>query len=58
MNKKYIIGSVLVALLMLVSTQIVFLNTVKSWPSEHEGDADVGDLWITELNTSAELTNV
>lgn len=40
---------------MLVSTQIVFLKTVKSDPTRHFGDADVGDLWITELDVSSDI---
>ncbi len=59
MKKKYILGSAIVALLMLVSTQIVILNTVRSSdPAAHEGDADVGDLWISELDVSSELTTI
>lgn len=50
MKKRYILGSVIVALLMLVSTQIMFLNTAKSDPTSHTGDANVGMLWISELN--------
>ena len=56
MKKKYVLGSVIVALLMLVSTQIVFLDIARSSdPTAHEGDADVGDLWISELDVSSEL---
>jgi hypothetical protein len=59
MKKKIMWGSVLIALLMLVTTQIVFLNTVRSSdPSAHEGDADVGDLWIDELDVSSDLTTM
>jgi hypothetical protein len=53
MNKKYILGSILCILLMLVSTQTIFTNIVWSNPTEHTGDADVGDLWISELNVAA-----
>ena len=58
MKKRYVLGSVIVALLMLVSTQIVFLNTVKSDPTRHTGDADVGDLWISELDVSSDLATI
>lgn len=53
MRKRIVLGSAVVALLMLVSTQIVFLNTVKSEPTAHPGDAEVGNLWIDELDVSA-----
>ena len=49
MKKRIVLGSVVIALLMLVSTQIVFLNTVKSDPTIHTGDANAGLLWISEL---------
>jgi hypothetical protein len=58
MKKKYVLGSILCILLMLVSTQIVFMNTVKSDPSMHEGRAFVGDLWMSELNVSSALEEV
>lgn len=57
MKKRYILGSVIVALLMLVSSQIVFLNTVKSDPTCHYGDAEAGTLWITELNVSSAVND-
>ncbi|MBN1860456.1 MAG: hypothetical protein JW840_03225 [Candidatus Thermoplasmatota archaeon] len=53
MKEKYVLGSILVILLMLVSTQTILLNVVKSDPTIHTGDADVGDLWISELNVAA-----
>ena len=56
MKKKYVLGSIIVILLMLVSTQVVFLDIVKSSdPDPHEGNAWVGDLWISELDVSSEL---
>jgi hypothetical protein len=58
MKQKYVLGSILCILLMLVSTQVVFLNVVKSDPSLHEGEAYVGDLWITELDVSSVLEEV
>ncbi len=59
MKKKFVLGSIVIVLLMLVSTQIVFLTTVSSTdPTAHEGDADVGDLWISELDVSQELTTM
>lgn len=58
MKKKIMWGSVFIALLMLVSTQTVFMNTVKSDPTQHTGDADVGTLWISELNVSSELQTI
>ena len=55
MRKKIILGSVLVALLMLVSTQMVFFEIVRSSdPTAHEGYADAGDLWIDELDVSSD----
>jgi len=56
MKNKILWGSVIVALLMLMGIQMVFLNIVRSDPNPHTGDADVGDLWIDELNVSSELT--
>ena len=53
MKRKIFWGSVIIVLLMLVSSQIVFLNAVKSDPSSHTGDADVGRLWISELNVES-----
>lgn len=58
MKRKMFWGSVVVALLMLVSSQIVFLNAVKSDPTRHTGDAEVGDLWISELNVSSDLETI
>jgi hypothetical protein len=58
MKQKYVLGSILCILLMLASTQVAFLNVVKSDPSLHEGEAYVGDLWITELDVSSELEEV
>lgn len=58
MNKKYILGSILCILLMLVSTQTMLLNIVRSDPPIHEGDAYVGNLWMSELNTSSVLGDV
>ncbi|UCF49314.1 MAG: hypothetical protein JSU91_06080 [Thermoplasmatales archaeon] len=56
MRKKIMLGSVLITLLMLVTTQLVVLNIVRSSdPTAHAGDADVGDLWIDELDVSQEL---
>jgi len=55
-RKRKILGSAIVVLLMLVSTQIVFLKTAKSEPTRHFGDADVGDLWISELDVSSDIT--
>jgi hypothetical protein len=56
MKKRNILGSAIVVLLMLMSTQTVFLNVVRSDPSEHTGDAFVGNLWISELDVSSDLT--
>ncbi len=53
MNQKVMLGSILCILLMLVSTQTVFLNIVKSDPQIHQGEAFVGDLWVSELNVSS-----
>jgi hypothetical protein len=59
MKKKIMLGSVIITLLMLVTTQVVLLNTVRSSdPTAHEGDADVGSLWISELDTTSDLQNV
>ena len=58
MRKKIMLGSVVVALLMLVSTQIVILNTVRSDPELHAGDAVAGSLWISELNVSSCLQTI
>jgi len=55
MKKKYLVGSILVMLLMLVSTQLVFMKTVKSDPTIHYGDAYVGEFWISELDVSKEI---
>ncbi len=44
--------------MMLVSSQIVFFNTVKSDPTPHTGDADVGILWISELDVSSHLQTI
>lgn len=52
------VGSVLLALLMLVSTQVVFTNTTKAYPTPHAGNANVGGIWITELNVSSELETI
>jgi hypothetical protein len=43
---------------MLVSTQTMLLNIVRSDPPMHEGDAYVGNLWMNELNTSSVLEDV
>ena len=40
---------------MLISTQTVLLNIVKSDPTIHTGDASAGDLWISELDVSSVL---
>jgi hypothetical protein len=58
MNKKYMLGSILCILLMLVSTQTMLLNIVRSDPPIHEGTAYVGDLWISELDVSSTLQEV
>jgi len=58
MKKKYLVGSILVVLSMLVSTQLVFMKTAKSDPTIHYGDAEVGEFWITELDVSAALEEV
>jgi len=58
MKEKYVLGSILCILLMLVSTQTVFLNIVKSDPQIHQGEAFVGDLWVSELNVSSVLEEV
>jgi len=55
MKEKYVLGSVLVILLMLVSTQTMIMNVVKSDPTIHAGDAFVGNLWISELDVSSVL---
>jgi hypothetical protein len=54
MKKKYVLGSVLVTLLMLVSS-IAVVNTVISDPTQHTGDAYAGDVWISELDVSSEI---
>jgi len=56
MEKKHILGSVFVTLLMLMTT-IATIITIAD-PSMHTGDAWVGELWITELDVSGELNNV
>ena len=53
MKKRIVLGSIIVVLLMLMSSQIVLLNTVKSDPTSHTGDAEVGRLWISELNVES-----
>ena len=58
MKKKIVLSSVIVALLMLASLQIVFMNTVRSDPTMHAGDADIGDLWLSELDVSSALTEI
>lgn len=58
MKKKYIVCSVFFALLMLVSTQVVFLDTAKGYPTKHIGEAHVGKLSITELNVTALLPTI
>jgi hypothetical protein len=58
MRKKYVLGSVIVALLMLVGTQIIFVNDVKSDPTQHTGIAYAGSLWVDELNVSSVLRSV
>lgn len=58
MNKKYILGSILCILLMLVSTQTILMNIVRSDPPIHEGEAYVGNLWISELDSSSVLEEV
>ncbi|UCF49318.1 MAG: hypothetical protein JSU91_06100 [Thermoplasmatales archaeon] len=58
MKKRYVLGSAIVVLLMLVTTQTMFMENVISWPSEHTGDADVGDMWVTELNTTSIFTSI
>lgn len=58
MKRKIFWGSVVVALLMLVTSQIVFLNTVRSDPTRHAGDADAGSLWISELDVSSDLATI
>lgn len=52
MNKRIVLASAIMALLMLVSTQIVVMNTVGSDPTPHVGDANVGTFWVTSLITS------
>jgi hypothetical protein len=58
MKEKYILGSILCILLMLVSTQTVFMNIVKSDPQIHQGEVFVGNLWVSELNISSVLEEV
>lgn len=58
MNKKYMLGSILCILLMLVSTQTLLLNIVRSDPPIHDGEAYVGNLWMSELNVSSILEKV
>ncbi|MBU0498237.1 MAG: hypothetical protein KKC68_02020 [Candidatus Thermoplasmatota archaeon] len=55
MKKKYVLGSVLVALLMLISS-IAVVNTVISDPTQHTGDADAGSISINELDVSSVVT--
>jgi hypothetical protein len=55
MKKRYIVGSIVIMLLMLVSTQLVFMKTVKSDPTIHYGDAHVGEFWVSELDVSNEI---
>jgi hypothetical protein len=52
-RNKIFLGSIALAILMLVTTQIAFFSTVKSDPDVHFGDAYVGDIWISELNVSS-----
>lgn len=58
MREKIFLSSAIVALLMLVSMQIVFLNTASSYPEAHEGAASVGTLWLSELDVSSDLYTV
>ena len=58
MKKRIVMGSVIVALLMLVSTQIIFIKEVKSEPTPHEGDAYAGTFWLTELDVSGDLQTI
>jgi hypothetical protein len=50
MDKKVIISCAVVALLMLVGFQTIFINIVKSEIQQHTGDAYAGDLWVDQLN--------
>ncbi|MDH7506323.1 MAG: hypothetical protein QHH15_00845 [Candidatus Thermoplasmatota archaeon] len=52
MRKIIVLSSVIVALLMLVSANIVFLKNVKSDPTIHYGDAYIGEMWLSELDVS------
>ena len=53
MKRRMIISSTIVVLLMLVSIQMVLLGNVKSDPSWHYGDAEVGKLYVGELNVES-----
>ncbi len=57
MKKRIWIASVLVALLMLISSQVVLFYTVKSALTPHPGDADAGDIWISELNVESAISS-
>jgi len=53
MKKKYLMGSVFIALLMLVSTQFFLAPNVISFPTIHYGDAYIGEMWLSELDVSS-----
>lgn len=54
MKKKYVLGSVFITLLMLV-TAIGTINTIAD-PSMHTGDADAGSMSISKLDVSSVVT--
>jgi hypothetical protein len=53
MKKKYLMGSVFIALLMLVSTQFFLAPNAISYPTIHYGDAYIGEMWLSELDVSS-----
>jgi hypothetical protein len=57
MRKKYLVSSVFIALLMLVSTQLVVMQNVKAL-SPHTGDAYVGTFWVSEMDVSAYVRGI
>jgi hypothetical protein len=58
MEKKFFLVAAIVALLMLASFQIGFINVGKSDPARHTGDIFIGNLWTSELDTSQVLSEI
>lgn len=56
MKKKYVVGSIVCVLLMLVSTQLFLAPIVISDPAIHYGDAYVAEMWLSELDVSSVVT--